>query len=81
LPEGPIGVQANFNGIWIREGCQKNLSEVLPQLLQLPLQRSIARHDSELYEQLRCNARKRFSLAEVILTIASLGGLAVGDLE
>jgi hypothetical protein len=45
------------------------------------LQRSIARHDGELYEQLRRNARKRFSLAEVILTIASLGGLAVGDLE
>jgi len=58
LPEGPIGVQANFNGIWIRERCQKNLSEILPQLGELPFIRAIPVHAADFYAVFLASARK-----------------------
>jgi len=60
LPEGPIGVQANFNGIWIRQGCQKDLSEILPQLGELPFVRPIPVHAAVLSGvAMRCKKKKR----------------------
>ena len=59
LPKGSVGVQDNFNGFRIREGGQKNLSEVLPQLCQLPFRGPVLVHAADVYRQIPRSARKR----------------------